>query len=108
MDASNYTANITSLENDTVVGWVSTSVDRGTADILWSSCVTIFLCVVVATHPSVPSIDDRWYHHIIDKINLACIGFLGAEFLLAMAIGQFCSARRSVRVSQGVPGGSST
>ncbi|PKS07213.1 hypothetical protein jhhlp_005815 [Lomentospora prolificans] len=85
-------SNTTTFANDTaqnVVGWVSTSKDRGTADIVWSSCVTILLCVVVATHTSVPSREDKWYHYYIDKFNLAFLGCLGPEFLLAIALGRY-------------------
>lgn len=81
-----------------LVGWVRSGGDRGTIDILLSCCLTIVLCVWVSTYPNVPSPQDRWYHYLRDKFNLACIGFLGPDFLFGIALGQLTSARRSVKV----------
>ncbi|KAK4124777.1 hypothetical protein N657DRAFT_655003 [Parathielavia appendiculata] len=47
---------------------------------------------------NIPSLNDKWYHSYIDKINLACIGLLGPDYLLAIALGQLSSARRSVKL----------
>ncbi|ROT42542.1 hypothetical protein SODALDRAFT_326702 [Sodiomyces alkalinus F11] len=86
-----------------IVGWVRASDDRGTVDILFSCCLTIVLCVWVSTYPNVPSPQDRWYHQVRDKFNLACIGFLGPDFLFGIAIGQLTSARRSVKMFRDSP-----
>ncbi|KAK3318837.1 hypothetical protein B0H66DRAFT_517213 [Apodospora peruviana] len=92
------------LFNDsTAVGWVESSEYRGTVDILWSCCITIVLCVWVSTHPNVPSPEDRWYHRQLDKLNMACIGLVGPDFLFAIALGQLASARRSVKRFQALP-----
>lgn len=90
-------ANVTN--NDQLRGWVASSNDRGTIEIMWSSCVTIFLCCWVSTYPNVGSPKDRWYHGLLDKLNLAAISILGPDFLFGIACGQFSSARRSVKVS---------
>lgn len=50
--------------------WVSYSKDRGSIDILWSCCLTIFLFCWVATHPNVCAPDDKWYHAALDKFHL--------------------------------------
>ncbi|KAI0515448.1 hypothetical protein F5B22DRAFT_656120 [Xylaria bambusicola] len=84
--------------NRTLVGWVSSSIDRGTIDILWSCSITILLCCWVATHPNAAAPTDKWYHRFIDKFNLAMIGLLGPDFLFGIALGQFSSARRCVRL----------
>jgi len=81
----------------TTVGWVRSENDRGTADIIWSCCTTILLCVWVSTYPNVPAREDKWYHRFVDKVNLAFIGFLGPDFLFGLSIGQLASARRSVK-----------
>ncbi|KAL2256474.1 hypothetical protein VTK26DRAFT_1605 [Humicola hyalothermophila] len=83
-----------------VTGWVSSSNSRGTAEILWSCCVTIVLCCWVCTFPNVPSPDDKWYHHLIDKLNLSCIGLIGPDYLFGLALGQLASAHRSIRLFQ--------
>ncbi|UQC90712.1 uncharacterized protein CLUP02_16242 [Colletotrichum lupini] len=81
-----------------VCGWVSAGNDRGTIDILWSSNLTIFLCVWVATHPNALGHGEKWWHAAIDKFNLAAIGLLGPDFLFGIAVGQLASARKSVKV----------
>lgn len=78
--------------------WVSSSDRRGTLDILYSSILTIGLCVWVSTYPNVPSPRDTWKQRLIDKINLAMIGFLGPDLLFALALGQWSSASRSLKV----------
>lgn len=81
-------------------GWVAAGRDRGSIDILWSSLLTIILCVWVATHPNALSPKDKWYHGVFDKVNLAMIGLLGPDFLFGLAVGQLSSARRSVKQFQ--------
>ncbi|KAK4175533.1 hypothetical protein QBC36DRAFT_22753 [Triangularia setosa] len=78
-------------------GWVPSGQDRGTLDILWSCLITVTLCCWVATHPNAGSPKDKFYHPFIDRAHLAMVGLLGPEFLLAIALGQFSSARRSVK-----------
>ena len=81
-----------------LTGWNPTDKTRGSIEILWSCCITIVLCCWVSTFPNIPSPNDKWYHGLIDKCNLACIGFLGPDYLLAIALGQLSSAWRSVKV----------
>jgi hypothetical protein len=70
-----------------LVGWTATSRDRGTLDIIWSSCVTIFLCSWVSTFPNTGSPKDNWYHSLYDKFSLALISILGPDFLFGIAYG---------------------
>lgn len=84
--------------NSTFVGWVASSKDRGTIDLLWSCCITILLCIWVCTYPNVPSQNDRWYHPLVDKVNMAMICLLGPDIVCGIATGQLASARRSVKV----------
>jgi len=80
-------------------GYLSGPTTRGTTGILYSCIVTISLCCWVSTFPNVPGPKDKWYHATLDKLNMACIGILGPEFLFVIAVGQLSSAMRSVRVS---------
>ncbi|KAK1625746.1 hypothetical protein BDP81DRAFT_327350 [Colletotrichum phormii] len=86
-----------------VCGWVSAGNDRGTIDILWSSNLTILLCVWVATHPNALGHGEKWWHAAIDKFNLAAIGLLGPDFLFGIAVGQLASARKSVKEFKELP-----
>ncbi|KAK2770632.1 tannase subunit [Colletotrichum kahawae] len=81
-----------------VDGWVGTSRDRGSIEILWDCCFTVLLCCWVSTHPNASSPSDRWYHHYVDKFHIALLGLLGPDFLFAIAVGQLSSARRSVQL----------
>ncbi|KPM41520.1 hypothetical protein AK830_g4997 [Neonectria ditissima] len=83
--------------DEQIYGWKSSSTDRGTIDIMWSSCITIVLCCWAATYPNVGSPTDKWYHLFYDKISLALISVLGPDFLFGIALGQWSSARRSVK-----------
>ncbi|KAK1964108.1 hypothetical protein LY78DRAFT_640180 [Colletotrichum sublineola] len=80
-----------------VQGWVWGGNDRGTPDILWSSLLTIVLCIWVSSYPNALAPKDKWYHGVIDKFNLAMIGLLGPDFLYGIAVGQLANAGRSVR-----------
>ncbi|RMJ18285.1 hypothetical protein BHE90_004050 [Fusarium euwallaceae] len=81
-----------------LVGWKATSDDRGSLDLLWSCLVTLLLCCWVTTYPNAGSPHDKWYHPLLDKFNLAIITFLGPDFLFGIALGQYASARESVKV----------
>ncbi|KXH69263.1 hypothetical protein CSAL01_01741 [Colletotrichum salicis] len=58
-DGINHSDNNTSIH-----GWVVAGRDRGSVDILWSSLLTIILCVWVATHPNALLPKDKWYHGV--------------------------------------------
>ncbi|PYI16574.1 hypothetical protein BO86DRAFT_435685 [Aspergillus japonicus CBS 114.51] len=47
--------------------------------------------------PNIPARTDQWYHRLRDRLHLASIGVLGPEFLLMLALGQWSSARASVK-----------
>ncbi|KAL3450508.1 hypothetical protein BJX65DRAFT_315965 [Aspergillus insuetus] len=94
----------TSNSTDAIIqGWVPTSNDRGSIDILWSCSVTIILCSWVSVYPNPGSEKDHWYRLLFDKFNLFSINLLGPDFLFAIVLGQFCSARRSVQKSMDIP-----
>ena len=86
--------------NTTVEGWVSHGGGRGTLDIVYTCVLTIFLCVWTSVCPNIPAITDSRFDRFRDKFNLACIGILGPDFLLCIAVGQRSSARRSLKASQ--------
>lgn len=80
-------------------GWNASPNARGTADILLSCLFTILLCCWTTVCPNIPALSESRWDQFRDKFDLACIGLLGPEFLLGIAVGQRCSARRSVNVS---------
>lgn len=82
--------------SDTTQGWVSSPDARGTLDIIWSCAFTIFLCCWSSVYANIPAAGDGSWERFRDKFELAALGMLGPEFLFALALGQWQSARRSV------------
>ncbi|KAL7775272.1 hypothetical protein CFE70_006190 [Pyrenophora teres f. teres 0-1] len=78
-------------------GWVGQSDDRGTLDIVVSSSITIFLCIWTTVCVNVPSPEHGVWAIFRDRWHMFCLGLLGPEFTVLLAIGQYCSARASVR-----------
>ena len=77
-------------------GWTSSPDGRGTYDILLSSCVTLVLCSWTVLCLNVfPASFSKWKRGY-RKFLMACLTFIGPEFTFQIAIGQWCSARRSV------------
>jgi hypothetical protein len=85
------------ISNETeVVGWTPSPDGRGTYDIIFTCLVTTFLCCWTSVYPNIPAPGDSVWASIRDKLGLACLGLLGPEFIIVLAIGQKSSARRSV------------
>jgi hypothetical protein len=80
-----------------IVTWVPSPNGRGTLDIIISCGATIFLCCWSSLCVNVPSVGDGTFVQLCDKLHLACIGMLGPELLFILALGQYRSARRSVK-----------
>ncbi|WZH44166.1 hypothetical protein QYS62_005184 [Fusarium acuminatum] len=85
------------ISNETeFVGWKPSPDGRGTYDIIFTCLVTTFLCCWTSVYPNIPAPGDGIWPSIRDKLGLACLGLLGPEFIIVLAIGQKSSARRSV------------
>ncbi|THC88292.1 hypothetical protein EYZ11_012264 [Aspergillus tanneri] len=78
-------------------GWVAEPDGRGTWSILSTCLLTIFLCCWTSVCPNIPANSDNYWACVRDKFHLACLGILGPEFLLMLAMGQWSSARESVK-----------
>lgn len=85
-------ANTTTL----VIGWVSGANTRGTVDILWGAFLTIFLCTWTAICLNIPHPEDTKLDILCRKAKWMFWAIVGPELVLAVAIGQYASARRSV------------
>lgn len=79
-------------------GWTPQPSGRGTFDILQSCIITIFLCCWTSVYPNIPPKGASKWTKLRAKFLLACLGVLGPEFVLSLAIGQYSSARRSKEV----------
>ena len=85
-----------------VTGWVSSPEGRGTIDIVWSSFLTIFLCTWTAVCLNIPHPDASKLKRLCNKAKWMLWAIIGPELVLAVAIGQFASARRSVKRFHGL------
>lgn len=85
-------------QNETAVGWTPQVNGRGTIDIIWSCTLTIFLCCWTSVCVNIPALNDSRLDRFRDKFYIALIGILGPDFLLILAMGQWESARHSVKV----------
>jgi len=78
-------------------GWTSQPAGRGTLGIIWPCCMTVFLCCWTSLCLNVPPPDWNRWRRIHQKIIIACMSGLGPEFTFQLALGQWSSARRSVK-----------
>ncbi|KAL2841357.1 hypothetical protein BJX68DRAFT_271231 [Aspergillus pseudodeflectus] len=78
-------------------GWVEEPRGRGTWSILSTCLLTISLCCWTSVCPNIPAKSEGTWARLRDKIHLALLAILGPEFLLMVAMGQWSSARRSVK-----------
>lgn len=78
-------------------GWTPSASGRGTIDIIWSCVLTMFLCSWSVLCLHVPSEKDTRFEILWRRCWLTFLCVLGPEFTLQMAMGQWSSARQSVR-----------
>ena len=78
-------------------GWTPSGVGRGTIDIVWTCLITIFLCSWSLICLQVPSEKDTPPSVLWRRAWLTCLCGLGPEFMFQLALGQWISARQSVK-----------
>ena len=78
-------------------GWVSGPNSRGTMDIIWSSLLTIFLCTWTAICLNLPHPKDGSFDIFCRRTKWMVWAIVAPELVLSVAIGQYASARRSVK-----------
>jgi len=78
-------------------GWTGQPAGRGTIDIIWPCCMTVFLCCWTSICLNVPPRSWNRWRRIHQKLLIACMSGLGPEFTFQLALGQWSSARRSVK-----------
>ncbi|CAM5999658.1 unnamed protein product [Sphagnum balticum] len=78
-------------------GWTPSPNSRGSIDIIWSCLVTIFLCSWSILCLQIPAKEDTRFDILWRRLWLTFLCALGPEFILNLALGQWSSARQSVR-----------
>jgi len=89
-----------SSNSSSTQGWTPSPDGRGSFDIIWSCVSTIFLCSWTVLCVQVPALDEDEWVLFRRKFYLTCLGIAGPEFILMLAIGQWASARRSLKEFQ--------
>lgn len=78
------------------VGWTQSPNQRGTIDLLWSCCFTVFLCTWTVLCLNIPAKEDGAWVLLRRKAKWSLIAVFGPEILVSFAWGQWTSAARSV------------
>ncbi|OIW26586.1 hypothetical protein CONLIGDRAFT_706922 [Coniochaeta ligniaria NRRL 30616] len=92
-----------SLGNDpsgtpaTSQGWTSSPNGRGTLDIIWSCFLTVFLCGWTTICANVPPLGATRIGNFRRKLLVFFEALAGPEFIFHTALGQYISARQSVK-----------
>lgn len=71
--------------------------ERGTLDILWSCGLTMFLCSWFILCMNLPGPKESATQVLWRKLSLTALGVLCPELIFELAIGQWLSARQSIR-----------
>lgn len=91
-----FSNNATELSTCGPQGWTSEPNGRGTWDIMWSCCFTMFLCSWSSLCVNVPGPKDTPWQIFRRKVYLTALALLGPEFIFQIALSQWESARQSV------------
>ena len=86
-----------------VYGWISEPKGRGTASLLSSCLLTIFLCTWSALHINIPSSKSTLSERFFYKLRLTLVAIIAPEFIVGVALGEFFSVRDLMRLSRHWP-----
>jgi len=83
-------------ESGRVHGWISEPSGRGTASLLYTCLITIFLCVWSAIHLTIPARHTSWAENFIDKMMLAASTIIAPEVVCLCAIRSYFYIREAL------------
>jgi len=78
-------------------GWTPSPEGRGSIGIIWTCLIALGLCSWSAVCVNIPTRGDSGWRKVRRKAWLTFICLVGPEYLLALAIGQWSAAYRSVQ-----------
>ena len=81
-----------------IQGWQPSPDGRGTLNLVYSCLFTIFMCTWSVLCVNVPASGDRATQVFSRKMMFAALGILGPEFIVQAALGQWISAKHSVKL----------
>ncbi|KAM0801263.1 hypothetical protein BDR22DRAFT_804948 [Usnea florida] len=88
---------ITTQNPDPKQGWTPQPNGRGTIDIIWSCMLTMTLCSWSILCMNMPGPKETRLQILWRKFSLTALGVLCPELIFELALGQWLSARQSVR-----------
>ncbi len=80
----------------TLVGWVFTPNQRGTADILWDNFLVLFVCVWTILHHNLQAKTDSTRRVVLRRLRWALLAVCAPEMLTLFAVMQWNAANISV------------
>ncbi|ESZ93832.1 hypothetical protein SBOR_5773 [Sclerotinia borealis F-4128] len=89
--------NITALQTDVALGWVSEPHGRGTWSLLYSCVGTLIACVYTAIHLNIPPGGERIYSGYLRKAKWVMIALLAPEIVAYTAFEQYYLGRKFLK-----------
>ena len=83
-------------ESGRVHGWISEPSGRGTASLLYTCLITIFLCVWSAMHVPVPARHTSWMENFFYKVGLTTLAFIAPEAIFLGAFNSYFWVREAL------------
>ncbi|KAN0076543.1 hypothetical protein V8E54_006685 [Elaphomyces granulatus] len=83
-------------ESGRVHGWISEPSGRGTASVLYTCLITIFLCVWSAMHINIPERNKSKTENFFYKVKIAVLAIIAPEFVFAIAFDSYLSIREAL------------
>jgi len=83
-------------ESGRVHGWISEPSGRGTAGLLYTCLITIFLCVWSAMHMPIPAWHTSWMKNFFYKVGLAVVAIIAPEYVFLIAIRLYFLVREAL------------
>ncbi|KAN0076468.1 hypothetical protein V8E54_006610 [Elaphomyces granulatus] len=83
-------------ESGRVHGWISEPSGRGTASLLYTCLITIFLCAWSAMHTPIPARHTSWMENFFYKVGFAAFTIIAPEIVFLEAIRSYFFVRETL------------
>jgi hypothetical protein len=83
-------------ESGRVHGWISEPSGRGTASLLYTCLITIFLCAWSAMHTPIPARHTSWMENFFYKAGFAAFAIIAPEIVFLEAIRSYFFVRETL------------
>lgn len=75
--------------SDQRIGFQPGATHRGTLNIIWACCSTMFICVYVAMHTDVPSAHHGFWRRMLQKTGWMLVGLAAPEVVMGWSVLEF-------------------